>query len=1726
MAGIKFDIIADSSQAEKTFKSYFGKIRSLYSALDNISILPKSADTEKVLKGLDTQIRQLCNNANVHFEDVRDRFYEMLSAVEDGKKKLEGIKVTDSNKDAIEQQKQECEALTAAIEEEIRKIEEQRSAFNEMSDSVSSSADTAKEFSDSVKDSAKNVEEASGAVKNLSESQEQLSRKTSEVTSKVQEQAETFARLVEKSLSTTPFAKVTEVEYEPGLKANILSDDGEDVKEELQNLQEWVNEYKKISSDVKQSWGGIWKLTDSKSITDFLDTITEKLEGVNSASDLINEDGLIDKEKVEALAAYVQLYNEVDKRAGRRDGLSPERQISEWESLRSQINKAREEVIRLKAEGKEGTPEFDDAIQKAAGLTKELEDVNQQIEYTEQGGTLEALKDGAQGVVGVFSLANGVIGLFNKDSEKMVEIQTRIQSLMAIIVGLQQAYTFWTKAATIAQHLFNVAAKANPYMLLVSAIGAVVGALIAFKDMIWSSKNELKGFAKVNDEVNKQISESVSQTVGKQIEEYGKLKAEYEKVGKDIKAKERFIRDNEDAFNKLGFAVGSVSDAEALFTRDTDDVIKALERRAKAAALTQLRAENYAHYMKDMANLANGQPGTTVDEYEKLSDESKRKVIEEVFKRRNLDRSLVSEGDAEDLVEYVFSARELAEMRIKEQYEYRDMAARMIEDEIRAEETAGKIGKSIASWIGVSLDFDSNKKKTLDTNKGKLTYLTDRLKAEKEGTEAYNDIEAQLENQRGIVYSMEKNNKSLTDAYKLEEQDINKQIESLGNTAKDLETRKKLNRRLVLLQREQEQLEKGRRTPSKRDKISYEIEDIDKKLNDGDLDPNSKEFKELQNRRKQLEKQLNKYNTNYKIDSGIQEQLKRDEELAKARKEGERASTDAMIAAIRDNAIREREERRVQHERTIEDIKEQENDTLKEVYNQRKADYERKNPGEKYEDTEPGRAGWSAISVDSLSGSEKEFYDARQAKQKAELDAENSIYDRYLEDRARKERTAVYEFLKTWGDYEQQKLAITKEYEEKISNASSVTERASLSLERDKEIEKLNAEKLNNEIDWEGVFSDLQGHTKEYLEGLRDQLQSLLQPGKVTDATQLATIQEKIIEINAEVSKQGGLFSFVGDRQREHTRLVEEAAAAQERLKNAVIEEASAQTQRSNAEFETRLHLSGMGISAGPDLLAENGTILDMVAEKFGAESEEYKNISKLLDNVAIGEGKLAKARQKTEKATNEADKAENKARIKAAQGVADWFSDAQQFISQQGIDQIPGLLNDLGLEEAGEKAAKGLSAFNNAAGAAADFASGNYVGAAIKAFGAITDIVDIFVKSSNREEIENANAKLARTIEVNTEAIGRLTEAMDKAAPTEVVKTADEAIKLMQQNEKNARQTMLNNASLWDKGHSLQYNFNEDNRSLVKEIFDASKHTGHEYTLQELLETMSAEDYSKLLSTSNGVVLMNNLYEAIAGAETGHNYNGLFQDIVNFANEYNQGKYDDIISNMKENVTGLSFDSMYDSFVDKLMDMDAEAEDFADDFEGYMKKAVIKALAANNLKEPLQDWMDAFTHYMGDDDLSATEMQALMDGERNTWYEQKSDGHYIAHEFMGYNDIIEIGSTMMDAVNSVFGGGSSKKQSATANSISNISYDQANALEGILLNHTILHEQGNATRELILENIQQMNIGFGRQFGEISTLTLQANETRNSMLKVMKERFESFDNKLTDIYRELQEQA
>lgn len=118
------------------------------------------------------------------------------------------------------------------------------------------------------------------------------------------------------------------------------------------------------------------------------------------------------------------------------------------------------------------------------------------------------------------------------------------------------------------------------------------------KDIVSWIGNLFKGreaamtMAEAQAEVNKQMAES-SGSYGDQVAQLRALQLQWNQLGDDLKAKTEFVKNNQEAFHKLGVAITTVADADNLFIQNTDAFIEAMNLRAQANAANELATQKY-----------------------------------------------------------------------------------------------------------------------------------------------------------------------------------------------------------------------------------------------------------------------------------------------------------------------------------------------------------------------------------------------------------------------------------------------------------------------------------------------------------------------------------------------------------------------------------------------------------------------------------------------------------------------------------------------------------------------------------------------------------------------------------------------------------------------------------------------------------------------------------------------------------------------------------------------------------------------------------------------------------------------------------------------------------------------------------------------------------------------------------------------------------------------------
>ncbi len=292
----------------------------------------------------------------------------------------------------------------------------------------------------------------------------------------------------------------------------------------------------------------------------------------------------------------------------------------EQQSVRSRQREIRHELYAMAQAGEENSQKFQELVAELEKLDSSVDSVKS-LQNAMRGGSpaMEAFTGSLRVGTGAFTVFTGVMGLFNEQSERFEELQTRLQSVMAISIGVEQTYqalmkegrliqsikalqtrattkaqqlqTKSTVGATIAQRALNAVANANPYVLLAGAIISVVGALALFT----RRNNEAR---KAQEELNKAVAENTANAVG----EFKLLQAEWNSLSTEME-KAKFIDKNADSLSRLGISISSVNEANQLFINQSEEYEKALIKRSKADALYEVSQEYFQKYKKAQKDL-------------------------------------------------------------------------------------------------------------------------------------------------------------------------------------------------------------------------------------------------------------------------------------------------------------------------------------------------------------------------------------------------------------------------------------------------------------------------------------------------------------------------------------------------------------------------------------------------------------------------------------------------------------------------------------------------------------------------------------------------------------------------------------------------------------------------------------------------------------------------------------------------------------------------------------------------------------------------------------------------------------------------------------------------------------------------------------------------------------------------------------------------------------------
>lgn len=690
----------------------------------------------------------------------------------------------------------------------------------------------------------------------------------------------------------------------------------------------------------------------------------------------------------------------------------------------------------------------------------------------------------------------------------------------------------------------------------------------------------------------------------------------------------------------------------------------------------------------------------------------------------------------------------------------------------------------------------------------------------------------------------------------------------------------------------------------------------------------------------------------------------------------------------------------------------------------------------------------------------------------------NAIRDKAVkqnEDVLAKEAQSMYDYLKTYGTFQEQKLAIAADYAKRISEVENSTDSdsskqwkiKSLKEEQKKETDSVEASAIMQKIDWYQVFGNVGGIMKDALVPLLADLDKFVGTDKFQNLG--ADQQKSIVDAMQNIRNSIGNTSDLGWKD-----LARDVVAYQEALKNAKI------AQEEYTETETEL------IPRIKDLQNQIAN-----AKKSGNVAEQ----ARLQNDLNKVQGQLAESGKKIVTANTKVRSSGQKL-AQTTQNVTQPISAIHEFLSTSGLsdlaslwdsfDQLKGGIDGLkalkeaknaadGLKDMGKEAADAAAAAGKKAGDALseglskagligqivsailkildvlkdgigtlisslidtvlnavngilkNILSGDFItqigGSLVSGIGNILNTISfggfnsLFGVGGNAKEVNRTIDKLTARNEILTDAIDRLRDSIDKTSGIKAVEDAEKAEKLQKEKEQNLKDIMVAQMGY----HSSHGSFNKYFKGFSQEqINKVSEAIGRQWN-GNLSDIRSADEANALLQNPD---IVNKILNTGKG-----NYGGrVLEKLKDYAAE--AGTLEDIADDLAESLTQISFDSLKSEFIDTLMDMNSSAQDFSDNFSKMLMQAVLKAKV---------------------DDLLGNDMQAFYD----EWTERaKANGGKLSqtdiNELKGrYDEMVQEGLKIRDEVAEITGYKQSYEQSASSGSFESMSQDTGDELNG-----------------------------------------------------------------------------
>lgn len=467
------------------------------------------------------------------------------------------------------------------------------------------------------------------------------------------------------------------------------------------------------------------------------------------------------------------------------------------------------------------------------------------------------------------------------------------------------------------------------------------------------------------------------------------------------------------------------------------------------------------------------------------------------------------------------------------------------------------------------------------------------------------------------------------------------------------------------------------------------------------------------------------------------------------------------------------------------------------------------------------------------------------------------------------------------------------------------------------DIASIEFEQFKQEINWELIFGDLDRVSKKSLEQVKQQLKELKNSNEYKNMAvdQKKVVDEALNNIQSTIIDKGGLLGNLPEQ-------LDELRVAQEKLNEAQEEYNKSLQTGTKAEQEEALKKRN---------IAEQGVQ--------NAQVNVIKSTDKTKQNL-----------------------------ITLANTITQLGSSSEMSLSQIG-GLASGLIDTL--TEAGSKIGGIVGAVLSLLDAIDRQGFDKFVGNVFKgvfnALGSIQDTLTFglfskITKSGDSDEnLERDIEYLTQSNEDLKNALDNLSEKMDKASVTDASDIYEVQRENILKQQANTLEAMQRSAAAYSNGflgiggsHSTNKKINEG--MSASEWERVSDIVGASVTNASQFFQLSSEQMAKLAEEDTS------LYSKIKSlADDG--YKNAAQYMDEYITYYKQ--LEELENTYNEKLTNTSFDNIRNDFKNALLDMESDAEDFANNFEKMMQNAIVESLMTKKYDKLIQEWYEMFAKAM-----------------------------------------------------------------------------------------------------------------------------------------------------------------